>query len=293
VSPVLQLRDVGKSYGRHVVLRSVDLTVEPGTVLGVVGGNGSGKSTLLRIIAGLSRPSAGRVIGNPSVGYLPDRFPAAQRLSGRSYLRHLAAIHGLTDPAHVDRLIDRLDLVGGPDTPMRDLSKGNAQKLGLAQVVLGDPELVVFDEPWSGLDAAAHQLLADLIAETRTAGRTVVFADHRRAAVEQIADRVVEAVDGELRDLDRTRSTRPETPPPRAPLADAPPAGAPPPGTIRIAHAGADPAELATIAGVLRVRAAVDDGAPNLVLAVDPARSDEVLAVALGRGCSVRGVRPW
>ncbi|WP_029138545.1 ATP-binding cassette domain-containing protein [Nakamurella lactea] len=279
MSSVVRLAGVTKRYGRQPpVLRSIDLAAAPGQILGIVGANGSGKSTLLRLLAGLSRPSDGRVIGSPTVGYLPDRFPAAQRLSGRAYLRHMARIGGLTDLSGVERLVERLDLVGGPDTPMRRLSKGNAQKIGLAQAVLGDPQLLVLDEPWSGLDVAAHGVLDELITQTRARGAAVVFADHRRDLVARVADRVVEAADGTLREVEL---------PGRTPGVDE--AGRVATGPIRIELAGGDVAGLASVAGVIRVER---DGGVT-VLAVAPAHSDAVLAIALDRGCSVRGVRQW
>jgi ABC-type multidrug transport system ATPase subunit len=134
------------------VLDGVDLEVERGRVIGILGTNSSGESTLLRILARFCRESAGTVAGRPRVGYLPDRFPAAQRMSARAYLRHMGRIHGLRNLSEVDALLERFALVGGTRVPLRQLSKGNAQRVGLAQAVLVRPELLVLDEPWSGLE---------------------------------------------------------------------------------------------------------------------------------------------
>lgn len=137
------------------------------------GANGSGKSTLLLIMAGLSGPSTGRVEGSVRIGYLPD-------------------------PSISEALLDRLAVVGGPGALMGTLSKGNAQKVGLAQAFLGDPQLVILDEPWSGLDVEAHQVLAEMVAETRARGDSVVFTDHREAHVRRHADEVFLMLDGRI-----------------------------------------------------------------------------------------------
>ena len=252
------------------VLTGVDLGIAPGEMVGIVGANGSGKSTLLRIIAGLSRPTRGRVVGAPTVGYLPDRFPAAQRHGGHRYLAHMAAIGGEPASSRIDSLLERLHLVGGKNTPIRLLSKGNAQKIGLAQALIGNPQLVVLDEPWSGLDVQAHGVLEDLIEGIRHRGGAVVAAEHDRGAVAGLSDRVLEVVGGAIRPVD----------------------GQPVGPAIRIDLAGGRIDGLDAIDGVLRVETDRQPGGLT-VLTVDPRRSDAVLAAALERGCSVRGLRPW
>ncbi|WP_409497425.1 ATP-binding cassette domain-containing protein [Amycolatopsis sp. cmx-11-12] len=169
------------------MLESVDLEVAPRQIAAVVGGNGSGKSTLLRLVAGISRPSAGEIVGRPSeVGYVPERFPATTRMSALAYLRHMGRIQGLSTKkatARSGELLERLELAGGMETPIRELSKGNAQKVAVAQAVLRQPRLLVLDEPWSGLDASAHRVLSDLMEEVTGAGGIVVFTDHRYEVV--------------------------------------------------------------------------------------------------------------
>ncbi|HWE90506.1 MAG TPA: ABC transporter ATP-binding protein [Pseudonocardiaceae bacterium] len=180
---MLCLRGVSKRYGRGPwVLSGVDLDVAAGQIVAVAGDNGSGKSTLLRMLVGLSRPTTGEIAGRPAVvGYVPERFPPDERLSARSYLRHLGRVRGLHRAgaaARADELLDRLSLAGGVDTPLRLLSKGNAQKVALAQAMLVPPELLVLDEPWSGLDVAAHGELARMIEEVAAAGGAIMFTDH-------------------------------------------------------------------------------------------------------------------
>lgn len=183
---MLRLEAVSKRYVRgRWVLQDIDLEIPAGEVVAIAGANGSGKSTLLRLLAGLSRPTRGSVSGQPDViGYVPDRFPPNERLSAIAYLTHLGRIRGLRTSAAVaraDQLLDRLALVGGKYSQLRTLSKGNAQKVALAQALLVAPQLLVLDEPWSGLDASAHGTLAAIIAEVAGSGGLVVFTDHRES----------------------------------------------------------------------------------------------------------------
>ncbi|QUH05583.1 ABC transporter ATP-binding protein [Saccharopolyspora erythraea] len=199
---LLRLHGVTKRYGSGVqVLRGVDLVLEPGQVTGILGANGSGKSTLLRILAGLSRPSSGRITGHPTTSYVPDRFPARQRMSARAYLCHMGRVRGLRTAevrARAEHWLVRFDLAGGPATPLRELSKGNAQKVGLAQALLERPDLLVLDEPWSGLDLAAREVLAEVIGEVRAEGTAVVFTDHRPAFARTPATSTHRLVGGRL-----------------------------------------------------------------------------------------------
>lgn len=194
-----RLTAVSKRYGRGTVLDGVDLRVEPGDVVAIVGGNGSGKSTLTRIVAGLSRPSAGTVTGTPTIGYLPDRFPGGRRFGPLDYLAHVGRIGGLptaTARARARDWLDRLafvDRAGVPHTaPTTDseLSKGNLQKVGLVQALLTEPELVVLDEPFSGLDSGAHDVLGDIIGELGDGGSAVVFTEHGASQARAHAARV-------------------------------------------------------------------------------------------------------
>lgn len=260
---MIRLMGVGKRYGREdFVLRDVDLSVEAGHVVGVLGSNGSGKSTLLRIMAGVSHATTGTLTGTPRIGYLPDRFPAGQRMGARAYLRHMARIRGLTDLTVIDPLLERLALVGGPAAPLRTLSKGNAQKIGLAQAVMVRPDLLILDEPWSGLDVGTHAVLGELVAETRARGASVVFTDHRPQVVHDHAD-VVHLMDqGRL----TAESAEPTT-------------------RIVLRGHGTD------WAGESGVRHAVAEGA-QVVLTVEVASVDAVLLRALKDGWSVREVAP-
>ncbi|MFJ1601760.1 ATP-binding cassette domain-containing protein [Streptomyces sp. NPDC088261] len=190
----MRLRSVGKRYGRgDWVLRDVDVKASAGEVVAFAGGNGSGKSTLLRIAVGLSRPTCGTVVARPPVvGYVPDRFSPNERMSAAAYLTHMGRVRGLTTSvasARAGQLMDRLALVGGRHAPLRSLSKGNAQKVALAQALLVEPGLLVLDEPWSGLDTDAHGVLAEIMTEVAASGGIVVFTDHRESVTRARATR--------------------------------------------------------------------------------------------------------
>jgi ABC-type multidrug transport system ATPase subunit len=199
------LERVSKWYGLRrsgVVLRDVDLTLQPGELTAVTGPNGSGKSTLLRILAGASTPSRGRVRGRPrNTGYLPDRFPPRLRFTPNEYLRHMGAIRGLPGRLVAEvtgELAGRLEYRQFLGTRMAELSKGTCQKVALTQALLGEPDLLVLDEPWSGLDEAAQRELTGLLRQACQRGGCVVVSDHRAAMLDKLADRVCAITDGRL-----------------------------------------------------------------------------------------------
>jgi ABC-2 type transport system ATP-binding protein len=179
----MRLVAVGKRYGirRPWVVRGFSAGLPAGRLVRVTGPNGSGKSTLLRVVAGVSRPSAGQVTGRPHCGYVPERFPGGLPFSGREYLLHLARVHGLRGgacAAAVDEWLDRLGAASYADQPVRSMSKGMCQKMALAQALLPSPGLLVLDEAWTGLDSAARGALDAAVTERVAAGGTVLFVDH-------------------------------------------------------------------------------------------------------------------
>jgi ABC-type multidrug transport system ATPase subunit len=179
------------------VLDGIDAQLGAGAVTLVVGANGSGKSTLLRTVAGASAPTRGRVLRPPGqVGYVPERLPAEIRMTARQYVRHLARIRGVGVGRAVE-LLDRLGLRPGPDAPVGELSRGNSQKVALAQALLGPTAVLVLDEPYGGLDPAAAQALTGLLLDACAAGAAVVLSG-QDPAVFPAADAVFRLVDGRL-----------------------------------------------------------------------------------------------
>ena len=169
-------------YGRRAgwALRTVDAEVGAGETVVVLGRNGAGKSTLLQLAAGVLSPVRGAVRDRPRViGWVPERFPADQPFTAGEYLTWMASLRGLRGRAEVDRWSERLLLNGHLDTRLSELSKGTAQKVGLAQALLVPPDLLVLDEPWEGLDAQARALVPEVVAEVTAAGGMVLVSDHR------------------------------------------------------------------------------------------------------------------
>ncbi|WP_418960177.1 ABC transporter ATP-binding protein [Streptomyces tritici] len=280
----MRLEAVSKRYGRGGwVLREVHADVPPGTAVAFRGGNGSGKSTLLRILAGVSRPTGGTVTGRPAVvGYVPDRFAPEGRMSPRAYLTHLGRVRGLRTAeaaARAGALLDRLALVGGADAPLRTLSKGNAQKVALAQALLVPPGLLVLDEPWSGLDVSAHGVLAEILAEVARAGGAVAFTDHREAVTAAHASRAYTVENGRVRPSD-----------PPVPRVDPPVPGVPA-AEVVLTHPDTgrlpEPVDWTTLPGV---RATTPEDGARTRLRVERAHADALLRTALDHGWSVAEV---
>lgn len=196
----MRLEGVGRRYGVRGpwVLRDVDLELTGPALLRVDGANGTGKSTVLRIVAGLDRPTAGRVLGRPGrTAYVPERFPPALPFDAYGYLVHLGRVHGLRGAVAGRRAaqwLERFGIGGYARTPLSRLSKGTGQKVAVAQALLAEPELLVLDEAWTGLDRAARGTLDDAVRARVAAGGTVVFVDHDpgRLAGEASAVRRVE-----------------------------------------------------------------------------------------------------
>jgi ABC-2 type transport system ATP-binding protein len=161
-------------------LRGVDLAAHPGDTIVILGRNGAGKSTLLQLAAGVLRPVRGLVRDRPPViGWVPERFPAEQPFTAGQYLLRMAALRGLRGTAEVHRWAERLLLGEHLGTRLANLSKGTAQKVGLAQALLVSPGLLILDEPWEGLDSVARTLIPDIVREVTDGGGAVLVSDHR------------------------------------------------------------------------------------------------------------------
>ncbi|MFJ6165210.1 ATP-binding cassette domain-containing protein [Micromonospora orduensis] len=185
----MRLENVWLRYHRRGpwVLRGVDVRIGPGEVAVVLGRNGVGKSTLLQVAAGVLRPGRGRVTDRPGrVGWVPERFPADQPFTVARYLTGMARVAGLGRAAADDAVTawtGRLGLARFRAVRLPELSKGTAQKVGLAQAMLRPPGLLVLDEPWEGLDAATRELVPELIDEVLAADGAVLVSDHRGETV--------------------------------------------------------------------------------------------------------------
>ncbi|MEU4115159.1 ATP-binding cassette domain-containing protein [Kitasatospora sp. NPDC028055] len=179
----MELTAVGKRYGRggRWILRDVGLAVGPGELVRIAGANGSGKSTLLRLVAGIERPSAGRVVRPGAAAYVPERFPPALPFDAASYLLRVGRVHGLSAGEARRRAGEWLDRFGIADragTPLSRLSKGTCQKVAVVQALIAEARVLLLDEAWTGLDPQARAVLDDAAAERAAAGGTVLFVDH-------------------------------------------------------------------------------------------------------------------
>jgi ABC-type multidrug transport system ATPase subunit len=181
----MRLNDLWVRYGRAAawVLEAATAELQPGDVAVVLGRNGAGKSTLLSVAAGIRPPTRGTVTGRPAVvGYVPERFPAVQPFTARGYLEAMTAVRG-APMSVIEELAERLHLTPFLDTKLAELSKGSAQKVGLAQALLVPPGLLVLDEPWEGLDAQTRAEIPAVIREVTEAGGMVLVSDHRGETV--------------------------------------------------------------------------------------------------------------
>ena len=195
----VQIAHINKSFGRQQVLKDVSLTIPEGQVLGLLGPNGAGKSTLMKIILGLWQPDNGSVSAPATIGYLPENNPLFDEMYVVEYLRFMAKMTRVEKvEQRVEDLIDRVGLTPERHKHIRELSKGYRQRVGLAQALLGDPDLLILDEPTTGLDP---NQLAEIRTLIRSLGRdrTVILSTHIMQEVREMCDRVVILNHGEIK----------------------------------------------------------------------------------------------
>jgi ABC-2 type transport system ATP-binding protein len=198
----IAIRNVTKRFGDHTAVDDVTLTVPRGSVYGFIGPNGSGKTTTIRMILNILLPDRGdiNVLGEAQtraardrVGYLPEERGLYRKMKVRRLLRYYGALKG-ADSATVDREIDfwlqRLGLAEWANHRIDALSKGMSQKVQFIATVVSKPELVILDEPFSGLDPVNADVLRDAVLELRARGTTIVFSTHDMSAAERLCDRI-------------------------------------------------------------------------------------------------------
>ncbi|MFD0416977.1 ABC transporter ATP-binding protein [Streptomyces sp. NPDC127108] len=195
--PALTARDIHKAYGRHQVLRGVDLTVEPGQLVAVVGENGSGKSTLLKAIAGTLHVDRGEVALGGSLGYCPQDPVLNANLTVDQHLRYFAAAHRLHRLDRADELVRLLGYEKYRGTAAGDLSGGTRQKLNLTLALLHDPDVLLLDEPYQGFDWETYLRFWDLVDQLHERDKAVVVITHLVFEQERF-DVLADLVDGRL-----------------------------------------------------------------------------------------------
>jgi ABC-2 type transport system ATP-binding protein len=215
---VLEVDGLSKSFGERVALWDVSLDVRGGELLAVLGPNGAGKTTLLSILAGITRPDSGRITtSNGDVGWVPQQAGVYRRLTVEENLRLFSHMEGVTDvEGTVDRMLDQTGLTERRHDPVSSLSGGNQQRINIAIGLLGDPPVLLLDEPSSGLDPSQRVRLWEFVAALADAGTTVIYSTHQIEEVSHYGDRLVVLADGEtifdgsFDELRRAAGPRPE-----------------------------------------------------------------------------------
>ncbi len=281
--PQLEVRNVRKAYDGHVAVDDVSFAVPPGTVFGLLGQNGAGKTTTIRMILDILAPDRGEVLlfgrarhpdDKRRIGYLPEERGLYRKMTVTDHLLFLAELHGVgsaTARPAIERWLARTDLAAWAKSKVEALSKGMQQKIQLIGTVLHEPEVLILDEPFSGLDPINQGLFKDLIAELKRAGKTILFSTHILEQAEKLCDsicliskgRVVLA--GELARIKRERG-----------------------GNVFAVRFAESPGDLGGVAGVARVERRGDDHRLHLEPAADPA---EVLARLISGGARVAEFR--
>lgn len=215
---VVKAERLTKFYGEARGIVDLDFSVEAGEVFGFLGSNGAGKTTTIRLLLDLIRPTSGKlsVFGLDStrdsveirrrIGYLPGDLRLYERLTPRELLRFFAHLRGPECLARRELLAERLDL--DLDRRIKELSRGNRQKVGLVQAFMHEPELLVLDEPTNGLDPLVQETFYELVGEVTAGGGTVFLSSHALSEVQHVADRVALIRDGRLQLVETVETLR-------------------------------------------------------------------------------------
>jgi ABC-2 type transport system ATP-binding protein len=217
----LVVDSISKRFGDVVALDGVSFSVTPGSIFGLLGANGAGKTTSMRIVLDILRADAGRVTWNGAAntslprrtwGYLPEERGLYPKMQVGEQLRFFSALYGVGDAAARDEIADWLERFRIPDyldRKVEELSKGNQQKIQFIAAILHDPDVLIMDEPFTGLDPVNVRLLKEAFLEMRDRGKTLIFSTHQMETVEElcesiaIVDRGRVVVSGAVRDVKR------------------------------------------------------------------------------------------
>ena len=220
---MLEARSLTKYYGALAAVRDVTFTARPGHILGYLGPNGSGKSTTVRMLVGLMEPTTGDVLWNgrsifqdlpafrARLGYVPEEPFLYTHLTAPEYLRLVGGLRGVEDHVldqKIERLLEVLNLTDDQYSTLAAFSKGMRQKVQLASALLHDPELIVLDEPFSGLDVSATLMFRSVIGALARDGRTILMSSHVIEIVEQLCTEVVILSEGRVVAHDRVDHLR-------------------------------------------------------------------------------------
>jgi ABC-2 type transport system ATP-binding protein len=203
MSTALRLQGIRKTFGKTTAVHDLDLEVPSGALYGVIGPNGAGKTTTIRMIMSILFPDAGElsVLGRPSaldakdrIGYLPEERGVYRKMQVGAFLTYMARLKGMGDrglPERIKTLLERVDLGGTERKRCEDMSKGMLQKVQILAAIIHQPDLLILDEPFSGLDPVSTRLLRDLVFEEHRRGATILFSTHVMRQAEDICEHVI------------------------------------------------------------------------------------------------------
>jgi len=208
--PIVELLNIRKAYDTKVAVEGLSLTIEPGTMFGLLGPNGSGKSSSIRMMIGITRPDSGTVnlFNRPfdrdalkRIGYLPEERGLYKKMKVLEQLVFMGQLHGLA--AHVAETrarawCERMQIADAIDKKTEELSKGMQQKIQFISCLLHEPDLIIMDEPFSGLDPVNATLLMDTLLDLRKQGKAILFSTHRMDQVEKLCDEIAIIYKGKL-----------------------------------------------------------------------------------------------
>jgi len=197
----LEVRNLKKSFGEKEVLHGISFSVESGMALGLLGRNGAGKTTTIRILMDVFKANAGEILvdGKPFVakdyriGYLPEERGLYPKKKVKDQMVYLARLKGVSKGqalANVDKWLERLEVMEYKEKKLETLSKGNQQKVQLATTLVADSDIVILDEPFSGLDPVNSQILKDVVSDLIAEGKLVIFSSHQMSYVEEFCDNI-------------------------------------------------------------------------------------------------------
>jgi ABC-2 type transport system ATP-binding protein len=215
MAPAIEIKDLSvlfrSRHGPVEALKGLSLTVDPGTVFGFLGPNGAGKTTAMHVLLGFIEPASGSAhifgedvrhsIARRRIGYLPERAETYVFLTGRELLHMAGRLFGMggAELRHrADELLQQVDLVAAADRRIGTYSRGMLQRIGLAQALVNDPDLVILDEPTGGLDPLGRMEVRKIIADLRARGKTVFFSSHELSEVELVCDHIALMVSGHV-----------------------------------------------------------------------------------------------
>lgn len=200
--PTVALEHVSKAYDKKIAVDDLSLQIEPGTMFGLLGPNGAGKTSSIRMMIGMTVPDSGSVtlLGKPfdrkslaRVGYLPEERGLYKKMKILDQLVLMAELHGVdakTGAQRAQQWCERMQISEALPKKTDELSKGMQQKIQFISTVLHEPELIIMDEPFSGLDPVNATLLQDILLELKAAGRAILFSTHRMDQVEKLCDQI-------------------------------------------------------------------------------------------------------